>query len=167
MAVHNENESETVRRYNIIHKSFEIGILLKGIDGILEIIGGILLAILNPKRLNKLIRLLTQHELIEDPKDVAANFIIRLGAKFSISTQNFAVFYLISHGIIKLILIILLWKKKMWAYPLSIVSLILFSFYQVYRYTNTHALSLIVLTVFDTMMIILTLMEYKRMKTTK
>lgn len=149
---------------NIFHKSFKIGIFMKGIDGILEIIGGMLLMFLNSNRMNKLIVLLTQHELIEDPKDVIANFIIRFGSKFSVGAQYFAVVYLISHGVIKLILVILLWQEKLWAYPLSVVSLILFSFYQVYRYTNTHSESLILLTIFDSVMIVLTLIEYRRIK---
>ncbi|HEY8805678.1 MAG TPA: DUF2127 domain-containing protein [Clostridium sp.] len=149
---------------NLIHKSFQIGIILKGIDGILEIIGGFLLVFINPVRLNKLIVLLTQHELSEDPRDMIANFIIKLSSNFSISTQYFGVFYLISHGIIKFILVVLLWEKKVWAYPLTIVSLILFIIYQMYRYTIDHSMSLIILTIFDTVMILLTFIEYKRMR---
>lgn len=149
---------------NIVHKSFEIGILIKAIDGFLEIIGGILLVFLNPVRLNNLISLLTQHELSQDPKDVIANFMIKLSSKFTISTQYFGVFYLISHGIVKIILIIFLWKRKSWAYPLTIVSLILFIIYQVYRYTLYPSSGLIILTFFDIVMILLTFMEYKRIK---
>ena len=83
---------------NLVHKSFEIGILLKGVDGILEIVGGVLLIFLNPIRLNKLTVLLTQHELWEDPHDIIANFMLKFSSTFSISTQYFGVFYLISHG---------------------------------------------------------------------
>lgn len=149
---------------NVIHKSFEIGILLKGIDGILEIIGAVLLKFLNPARLNKLVVLLTQHELSKSHKDNILNFMIKFSSNFSISTQDFGVFYLISHGIVKLILVILLWKKKIWAYPLTIVSLILFIIYQAYRYTISHSIFLIVLTIFYIIIILLTYMEYKRMK---
>lgn len=149
---------------SIFHKSFEIGILIKAIDGILEIIGGILLIFLSPHKLNNLVTWLTQHELSEDPRDVIANFMIKLGSKFTISTQYFGVFYLTSHGIIKLILIILLMKKKPWAYPLTIVSLLLFIFYQIYRFTLKPSSGLIILTIFDIAMIILTSIEYRRIK---
>ena len=127
---------------NVVHKSFEIGIFLKGIDGILEVIGGILLIFLNKVRLNNLFILLTQHELWEDPHDIIANFMLKFSSTFSISTQYFGVFYLISHGVIKLILVILLLRKKIWAYPLTIVSLILFIVYQIYRYTINHSIDL-------------------------
>ena len=149
---------------NLIHKSFQIGILVKGIDGVLEIIGGFLLMFVNPVRLNKLITLLTQHELSEDPRDMIAKFIIKFSSNFSISSQYFGAFYLISHGIIKFILVILLWRKKIWAYPLTIVSLILFIIYQMYRYTVDHSVVLLILTIFDIIMILLTFVEYKSMK---
>lgn len=149
---------------NIFHKSFEIGILIKAIDGVFEIIGGILLIFLNPSRLSKLIAWLTQHELSEDPRDAVANFMIELSSKFTISTQNFGVFYLISHGMVKVILIILLWKRKVWAYPLTIVSLVLFIIYQIYRYTLNPSIGLVILTVFDIIMIILTFIEYRRIR---
>lgn len=149
---------------NILHKGFEIGILIKTIDGILEIIGGILLIFLNPSRLSNFVVWLTQHELSEDPRDVIANFMIKLSSKFTISTQYFGVFYLISHGIVKLILIIFLLKRKPWAYPLTIISLILFIIYQIYRYTLYPSSGLIILTIFDIVMIILTFIEYRRIK---
>ena len=152
------------KKDDVLHKSFEIGILVKGIDAILEIIGGILLVFLNRNRLNKIIILLTQHELSEDPKDVVANFMIKISSGFSISSQHFGVFYLMSHGLIKLILVVLLWQKKIWSYLLTIVSLTLFIFYQAYRYTITHSAWLLALTIFDIIMIILTWIEYKRVK---
>lgn len=170
MTFHNwiKNIKLKVKTFNeknkVVHKSFEIGILLKGIDGVLEIIGGILLVFLNPVRLNKLIILLTQHELSEDPQDIIVNYMIKLGTNFSISAQYFGIFYLISHGIVKFILVTLLWRKKLWAYPLTIVSLILFISYQIYRYTIDHSIGLIILTIFDIIMIFLTFLEYKRMK---
>ncbi len=153
-----------VIKKSIVHVSFEIGLLLKGIHGLMEIIGGVLLLFLNPDRLNWLTRFLTLHELSEDPKDRVANFLISLSSSFTISTQHFAVIYLISHGIIKFILILLLWRKKLWAYPLTIVSLILFIAYQVYRYTLTQSVFLILLTIFDAIMIALTFLEYKRIE---
>lgn len=152
------------KKNSIFHKSFKIGILVKGIDSVFEMIGGILLIFLNPNRLNKLVTLLTQHELSEDPKDAVANFIIRLSSHFSLSGQYFGIFYLMSHGIIKLILVVMLWKRKIWAYPLTVVSLILFILYQIYRCTIMYSTGLVLLTVFDIVMIILTLIEYKSIK---
>lgn len=152
------------KQKSIFHIGFEIGLLLKGIHGLLEVIGGILMYFLSPARLNGLTRFLTKHELSEDPKDVVANLLIQTSAKFSISMQYFAVLYFLSHGIVKCILIFLLWKKKIWAYPLTIVVFILFIAYQIYRYTLTPSIFLIFLTILDLIMIALTIMEYKRLQ---
>ncbi|AGK97573.1 DUF2127 domain-containing protein [Clostridium pasteurianum] len=152
------------KKNNILHKSFEIGILLKGIDSIFQMIGGILLVFLNPHRLNKIVVLLTQHELSKNPRDTIANFIVKSSLGFNLSAQHFAVFYLISHGVIKLILVTMLLKKKMFAYPLTIFSLALFIVYQIYRYSHRHSPLLIGLTIFDIIMIILTFMEYQNVK---
>jgi uncharacterized membrane protein len=152
------------KKRNFIHYSFEFGVILKGIDGVLEVLGGFLLLLINPTRLNKIVLLLTQHELSEDPNDIFMNLLLRSSHKFSISSQYFGVFYLLSHGIVKLILVCLLLKKRLWAYPLTIAFLILFIIYQIYRYSKIHSSWLIVLTIFDVVMIYLTWVEYQRIQ---
>jgi uncharacterized membrane protein len=148
----------------IFHKGFKLGILMKAIDGALEVIGGVLLLFLSPVRLGRVIGWLTQHELSEDPKDIVANFLIRLGSKFTIGTQYFGVFYLVSHGTVKLVLVLLLWRRKVWAYPVTMIALSLFVAYQSYRYTLYHSTGLIFLTLLDVLVILLTFIEYKRIR---
>lgn len=147
-----------------VHAGFEAGLLIKAADGILEILGGAALLYLSPNRLSRLTSLLTRRELSEDPRDRVANMLLQFSQSFSISAQYFGVLYLVSHGVIKLALILLLWRRKLWAYPLTIVSLILFIAYQMYRYTFSHSLSMLLLTAFDLVMIALTYAEYRRMK---
>lgn len=154
-----------IKRYSgIFHKSFEVGILLKAIDGFLEIICGFLLFYFNPVRLDNIIVLLTQHELSEDPNDFIANHLINFSAGFSISSQHFGVIYLLTHGAVKLLLVYLMWKEKSWSYPLAVFFMILFIFYQIYRYTIDHSVSMIVFTALDIVLIFLTLTEYRRVK---
>ena len=59
-----------------LDRVFEVGIILKGLDGLLEIAGGILLLVIRPGYLNHLATLLTQHELAEDPRDFVATHIL-------------------------------------------------------------------------------------------
>jgi hypothetical protein len=47
--------------------TFKAGLALKGLDGILEVAGGILLLFLSPQAIQHLVRVLTAHELSEDP----------------------------------------------------------------------------------------------------
>lgn len=158
------NTNNALKEKKIFHISFEIALLFKGINGVLEIIGGVLLFFLTPDRVNKLILFLTQPELLEDPKNIAANWFFKLGNEFSVSSQNFGIFYLLSHGILKLILIVLLWRKKLWAYPLSISIFILFIAYQIYRYIINQSIFMILLTIVDIIVIVLTFIEYRSMK---
>ena len=149
---------------DITHISFELMLLFKGIFALGEILIGITMAFMNPDRMNRLIDFITKNELIEDPKDSLMNYIVNYGNNFSVSTQQFMVFYLLSHGIVKLTVILLLWKKKLWAYPLSIVMFIGFIAYQIYRYTHTHSVMLLFLTAVDIVMIVLTVLEYRNIK---
>ena len=45
-----------------LDKTFKIGLVLKGLDGILEVIGGIVLLFLSPQAIQHLARTLTAHE---------------------------------------------------------------------------------------------------------
>ena len=145
-----------------IHQVFEISIALKAAHGALEVVLGILLFF--PVTIRMLLYTLTQTELIEDPHDYVARGVQHITPFLAPDSSTFAAYYLLSHGVIKLVLAILLYQKKLWAYPLTIASLIGFIAYQVYRYTFTHSLMLIVLTVFDILLIWLIWHEYQTLK---
>jgi uncharacterized membrane protein len=149
---------------SILHVGFEIAILLKGIHAVMEVVGGVLLWLVRPETLNRWIHLLTQNELAEDPKDLIANLLVRTGQHYSVNAQHFGVFYLLSHGLVKVVLVLLLWRRKLWAYPLAVAVLVLFIAYQVFRFTSTRSAFLIFLSAFDALMVWLTLSEYARLK---
>jgi uncharacterized membrane protein len=68
--------------------------------------------------------------------------------------------YLLTHGLVKAALCVLLWMNKLWAYPLAIAVFSAFSVYQVYRYSHTHSTFLLLLTAFDVAIVYLTWEEY-------
>lgn len=148
----------------MIHVSFDIGLLLKAFAALLEIIGGIALIFLPPDKMNVFISFITKGELLEDPKDLIMNYLVNLGHSFGISSWHFVIFYLLSHGIIKLTVIFLLWKKKLWAYPLSVAVFVGFIIYQLIKLSSGHSIFMVLLTVLDVIMIALTILEYKRIK---
>jgi uncharacterized membrane protein len=61
---------------------------------------------------------------------------------------------------VKLLLVVGLLKNKLWSYPASFVVLGLFIAYQLYRFSYTHSVGLIVLTIFDVIVIGLICQEY-------
>ncbi|MEK7447419.1 MAG: DUF2127 domain-containing protein [Patescibacteria group bacterium] len=153
-----------IKKENLIHDAFDIGISIKGIDGVLEIIGGIILLFASPIRVNKIIDILTRHELSQDPNDIIAHYLTNFAHNFSASAQLFGSFFLLSHGIIKVFLVVSLWKGKHWAYPLAVSIFSLFTVYQMYRYFLKPSPLLIILSVLDIFVIVLTWLEYKRVK---
>src|SRR5262249_54720823 len=83
---------------------------------------------------------------------------------FSASTQVFAAIYLLSHGVIKVVLVASLFRELLWAYPAAIVVFTLFIAYQLYRYALEPSTSMIVLSILDVMVIVLTWLEYRRLQ---
>lgn len=142
-----------------LHSVLVLGILLKAFNGAVEIIVGVAL----------IFRLITLHvvvfmfrdELIEDPTDVLASAVRRHVFPFLAHRQRFAAAYLLSHGIVKLALVIGLLQNKLWAYPVAIGVFILFVLYQVYGLSTSPSPFLILLTVFDIAVIVLTWHEYR------
>jgi uncharacterized membrane protein len=152
--------------HKLIHGTFRAGITLKGVDSLLEAIVGILLVV-NPAALHNLsVRLWTYGAFRSAHPFLASH----LAEQLQKTDPAFAAAYLISHGLVKVVLVIALWMEKLWAYPLAILVFAAFVFYQMFRFTHTHSIGLILLTIFDIAIIYLTWLEYrdqKRLRATK
>ena len=152
-------------RDRIVHLLFDIGVIGKGIDGVLEVLGGFLLLALSPERINAVVRAVTQHELSEDPTDLVAHFLRESLHHLSGDTKLFGAIFLLWHGAIKIGLVWALLRKQWWAYPVAMAAFAVFVAYQLYRYTHTHSIWLIGLSLLDLFVIVLTWLEYERLKT--
>ena len=145
-----------------LDKTFKIGLVLKGLDGVLEVVGGILLLFLTPQAIQHIVRALTAHELSEDPHDMIARYLLHTTAHLHHGTTLFGAIYLLSHGIAKIVLVALVLKDKLWAYPWLIGLLLAFIAYQLYQITVVHfSAGLTLLTVFDALLVWLTWREYR------
>ena len=157
--------SPATRRSRTAHVLFDIGVIGKGIDGVLEILGGVLLFWVNPMQIHSVVRALTQHELSEDPHDLVATYLRNSAEHLSSGSQEFASAYLLWHGIVKVVVVAALLRKWRWAYPTAIFAFSLSLIYQLYRYTHTHAPELLALSSVDVFVIGLTWLEYRRLRT--
>jgi uncharacterized membrane protein len=149
---------------SILRDTFRTGITLKGLDGVLETIGGVLFWFIPPSKMNAIVAILSQHELSHDPDDFIAVHLLRATEKLLSGNKMFATLYLLSHGLTKVVLVVALWMNALWAYPLTIFVLAAFSVYQMYRYSHTHAAAMLILTIFDVVLIYLTWMEWREQK---
>ena len=156
----NENE---FKGGDLTDKAFRVGLFFKGIDGLIETIGGILLLFIKPDQINHLAHWLTQGQLSEDPHDFIANHILKTAHELTGASLLFGAAYLLSHGVVKIVLVIEVLRNHLWAYKALIVVTALFVVYQVYRITfDKFSISLFLLTIFDLVIIYLTAKEYKR-----
>ena len=147
-----------------VHVAFEISLTLKGAFALAEIVASIFAYFVTKHFLLDLVHAITRTELTEDPRDFVANYLLHAAQGLSVSTQHFTAFYLLSHGVIKLWLIIGLWRKKLGYYPAAIAVFSLFILYQVYRYSFTRSLSLLLITALDAVVIGLTWFEYQHLR---
>jgi uncharacterized membrane protein len=160
--VDNLNYNPAERPRTATDKAFRISLYLKGLDGLLEVLGGILLLIIKPEQINHLARWLTQGELSEDPHDFIANHILKTANHLTGASLLFGALYLLSHGIVKLVLIVEVLRDHLWAYLGLIGVTALFVVYQTYRIIVKFSLSMLLLTLFDLLIIYLTQKEYRR-----
>lgn len=132
-----------------LHQIFEVGMLLKGLHGLVECIGGLALTVITTHSIIGFVGLLTRGELAEDPQDVIATHLAAFANHVSVGSKTFFALYLLSHGLTKIVLVVALLRGKLWAYPASLAVLGLFILYQLYRFLLLHSPGMILLTVFD------------------
>jgi uncharacterized membrane protein len=147
-----------------VHRLFQAAVVVKGIDGILEFIGGVLLLFVSPSTLNRLIVALTQHELAEEPDDWLVVTLRHLAETFSVETRHFASAYLIGHGVLKVFLAVSLLRERLWAFPLALSVLTIFVAYQLHRFGHTRSTVLLALTALDVVVMVLIWREYRSRK---
>lgn len=143
------------------HLFFVASLILKGFGATLEIIGGLAAFFVSAKMLGSFVNAFVRRELIVDPNDFVANYLLQAVHQYVPSVQFFIGVYLLTHGIVKLFLIYYLLKQKLWAYPTAIVVFSLFVAYQAYKYIQSPNINLIFLTALDMIIIVLTYYEYK------
>jgi uncharacterized membrane protein len=155
------------RGSSFLHESFEIGIAVKGFDGLLEFLGGAIIFFMKPSQMNELVRKVCEYLLTRAPHSAVAIHMFNASQNMTSSSAKFAALYLLSHGLVKVLLVSCLWMNKLWAYPLTIAVFGAFAVYQVFRFTHTHSWALVVLTIFDVLIILLTWNEYQHQKDNK
>ena len=142
---------------------FRLGVILKGLDGVLEMAGGIALWLVSPGSIIRWVGLLTQDEIARNRHDVIAHHL-RLAVGSLVSGKHFLALYLLAHGIVKIFVVVALLNNRLWAYPVAIGVFSGFIVYQLYRFTLGGSAGLVVLSAFDLIVIGLIWMEYRARK---
>ncbi len=152
------------RPSGVLDWTFEIALVFKAIDGVLEVIGGMVLLLVSKQTLEGWVHAITQHELSQDPHDFLFTHLVAGAHNLSGSGATFAGLYLLSHGIVKVVLVGAVLRDQLWAYPWMIGFLLVFIAYQVYRFVLHATWGLAALTVFDALIVWLTWREYGKQR---
>lgn len=152
------------RPKTLLDKTYEIGLFIKGFDGALELIGGLLLVLVPPSAITGAARFLTQREITEDPHDFIATHIIAYSESLAHSQHLFASLFLLTHGAVKIALVVALLRQKVWAYPWALVILALFLVYQIYVMVTRPSFGMILLTIIDVIVIWLVWREWQKVR---
>lgn len=156
MPIQSEN-----RPHKTLDRFFYVSIWLKGLHAALEIVGGVALLLTSPEFILRVVALMTQDALANDPDDLVATTLLHAAQNISVGAKRFAALYLLSHGVVKIFLVIGLLRNRRWAYPAALAVFGGFILYQLYRFSFTHSLGLIALTVFDLGVMWLIWREYR------
>lgn len=142
-----------------LHDAFLVAVVLKGLDGLLEIVLGFLLIFTDT--FSHTVFFLTRDALIDDPDNY---FATHLRAFASQSHEAFVIggLYLIAHGAVKTFISGSLWRNYSWAYPAAMVFFSLFIFYEVIHVARTGSIPFMCLAAFDILMLWLVGREYMR-----
>jgi uncharacterized membrane protein len=141
---------------------FRISILLKTLEAVSEVIGGVILFFITPHFINHWGNVLTRGELSEDPNNFIANFLSHSIHHLSSISTTYAAIYLLTHGVVKLVALVAVLKDKFWGYPLLLVVLLMFIIYQTIQLVHHVTYGLLGLNIFDVFVVVLTALEWRK-----
>ena len=134
-----------------LHQLFIVSITIKGLHALVEVAGGIALYLFST---DAILRWLWE-------ASPSSDWIARFARTFSTPEREFYAFYLISHGLINGAIVAGLLMQRRWSYPATFIILTAFIAYQLYRFSYTHDIGLIVITVIDVIVLALAWNEYR------
>ena len=137
-----------------LHQLFILSVVLKGVHAAIELAGGIALYLFSTD--------VVVGWLWEAGRSSAS--IAPFAHGFWRPEHEFYAFYLVSHGIINGLIVGGLLLRKRWAYHATFVVLTLFIAYQLYRYSYTHDIGLIAISIIDVIVMALAWNEYRLFK---
>ena len=151
----------TTQQEKRISLYFRISILIKGAISLVELLAGIALLFIPVSYFLNLLATYAEAELREDSGSFIASHLLSLSHQAAAISGTFIALYLLSRGLIKVLLIWAMLKNKLWAYPASLVVLGLFVLYQIYEIALHHSITIVVLTIFDLIVMYFIWKEYQ------
>jgi uncharacterized membrane protein len=153
------------REDRILDYSFLAGIGLKILNIIGDIIVGIPLLFIQPGQIESFIRSITASELLENPHDKIANFLVTTSSHVTHGSLLYLGVYFLLHGLVKIGIVGALIRGSRNVYPWAIGALITLLMYQIVSILIQFSITLTILSALDFVIILLTLREWYHHRT--
>jgi uncharacterized membrane protein len=140
-------------------------VIVKGIDGAVELIVGLLLLVV-PGLPHSTLESISRHALSLNTSlgNFVASYTENLDDQLAAGGNAFLVAFLIAHGLIKLVLVYCLLRRWYRAYPAAIAVLVAFLIYQLYLSITAPTFTIIAFAVLDAAIIFLVYREYRELR---
>ena len=153
------------RKSPLMHTAYLVTIIVKGLFGLSEFCGGVILAVFGAEQLYGMVLRVIDPELYEGGHIHTAQLVLQGAAALAQSPKHFVIFYLFAHGALKMtITAVLLKGHGRWVFPVA--SAILLGFIGFFAYDLGRHWSYLVLglALFDTLTLALVANEWRNWK---
>jgi len=144
--------------------AYKLSVAIKGFDGLVEFVTGILLLVA-PSLLHAVLSALS-HEALEQTgrtMHYIAENIAHVDVDLAKGGVLVVALFLLSHGIVKLVMVYCLLKEILWAYPYALAVLFGFLVYQVYVFVVHPSAGMGVFCLLDAIIIWLVWGEWRKL----
>jgi uncharacterized membrane protein len=149
---------------SLLDKTYEIGIIIKGIDGTIELLAGFAILLLSPHAITSLTHFFDNVLSFDGNLNIITAHIEKTGGSLASGHTLFAAAFLITHGLVKVVLVTCLLLNKLWAYPWALVILSIFTIYQGHLLVTKPTFGMLFLTVLDVAIIYLIYREWQQVR---
>lgn len=157
---------DKIRHSKWFDTAYKIGVALKGLDGLFELVTGLALLV-SPSLIHTVLMAIVghAHKHHGHTYHFIGEYVARLDQDLARSGLAFLIIFLIGHGVVKLVLVYCLFRRITSMYPYALSVLGLFLVYQVYVLVKDPlSLAMWFFTVLDIVIIWLVWGEWKDLK---
>ncbi|MEI8135632.1 MAG: DUF2127 domain-containing protein [bacterium] len=149
---------------SFVHRAFWISLFLKGLDGALQLIGGIAVIFAEPGTLGKTYRYFTRFLVGNRTQNPEAEFIKVTAHSFGMNVEMLVAIYLLVNAVIKLLLVYGLLKERLWVFPAACIGFGLMFSLELYRISIHFYWGIFILMCISVFVITMVLLEWKKVR---
>ncbi len=146
---------------------FNLSMIIKGIDGLFELAGGLAFIFLKKEHLLNLISKISHYNVLNISNHTFHKLANAASKVFETDIKNFIIVVLVCNGFIKIVIAGSLFLRIKRAFPYALVFLFALLVYQVVQMFYSPSLFLWLFNAFDALVILVIWAEYEHLKKTR